>query len=134
MKQQRKTIIWTFVNGAKEGNPGLLLYSFFPMLLLLIIDSLLRILENNCLGPDIDGQFVGSFAYSDDSIRMIRASRVTLRNRIWWRILIWKMLLFIIRKNVEIVTVFSKKATHALICSIVKTINGLVPSNFDKMA
>ena len=39
-------------------------------------------LRKQLLGPDIDGQFVGSFAHSDDSIRMIRASRVTLSRQI----------------------------------------------------
>ena len=52
-----------------------------PTWFLLVIDSLLKFLESNCLGPEVDGHFVGAFTHVND-IRTICGCRDTLDRQI----------------------------------------------------
>ena len=52
-----------------------------PTLFFLIIDPLLKVLESNCLGPELNGHYFGAFAHCDD-IRTICSSRDTLDKQI----------------------------------------------------
>ena len=52
-----------------------------PVLFLLIMDTLLKSLQSNCLGPSVGDTYAGGFIHADD-IHTIGSSRMTLQEQI----------------------------------------------------